>query len=110
MRERNYGFPQEMQHFVDRGLNGTPPLETGEDCRAVLEVILAACERAGTGRRVESPNQGQIGAPSGGSLTLVSYDDAGRHEEQVPYLDSDWFMYWRDLADHLLRGGPVPYK
>ncbi len=50
----------------------------------------------------------QISAPASGSLTLVTIDEAGRHEEQVPYMDADWFMYWRDVADHLLRGGPVP--
>ncbi len=50
----------------------------------------------------------QIRGPSGGSLTLVTYGDAGRQEEEVPYLDSDWPTYWQDVADHLLRAGPVP--
>ncbi|MGC9316583.1 MAG: Gfo/Idh/MocA family protein [Armatimonadota bacterium] len=51
----NYGFPQEMQHFVDCILAGEQPLETGEDGRAVMEIIFAAYESAGTGRRVELP-------------------------------------------------------
>ncbi len=51
----NYGFPQEMQHFTDCIANDTQPLETGEDGRKVLEIIFAAYESAGTGRRVELP-------------------------------------------------------
>ena len=51
----NYGFPQEMQHFVDCILAGEQPLETGEDGRAVMEIIFAAYESAGTGRKVELP-------------------------------------------------------
>lgn len=50
----------------------------------------------------------QIRGPSGGSLTLVTHGDDGRREEQVPYLDSDWPTYWQQVADHLLRDGPVP--
>jgi predicted dehydrogenase len=51
----NYGFPQEMAHFVDCVRNDKPPLETGEDGRAVLEAIFAAYESAGTGRKVPLP-------------------------------------------------------
>ena len=51
----NYGFPQEMAHFADCVRNGTPPLVTGEDGRAVLEAICAAYESAGTGRKVPLP-------------------------------------------------------
>jgi len=51
----NYGFPQEMQHFVNCVQRDEPPLETGEDGRAVLEIIFAAYESARTGRRVELP-------------------------------------------------------
>ncbi len=50
----------------------------------------------------------QIHGPSGGSFTLVTCNGEGRHEEQVPYLESDWDQYWQDIADHLLRGGPIP--
>jgi len=51
----NYGFPQEMAHFVDCVKMGKEPLETGEDGRAVLEVIYACYESAGTGKKVELP-------------------------------------------------------
>jgi len=51
----NYGFPQEFAHFVDCIKNDKQPLVTGEDGRAVLEVIYAAYESAGTGRKVNLP-------------------------------------------------------
>ena len=53
--EWNYGFPQEMAHFVDCVQNDKPPAVTGADGRAVLEVIFAAYESARTGRKVELP-------------------------------------------------------
>jgi predicted dehydrogenase len=53
--EWNYGFPQEMAHFVDCVQNDKPPLVTGDDGRAVLEAIFAAYESARTGRKVELP-------------------------------------------------------
>jgi predicted dehydrogenase len=51
----NYGFHQEMAHFVDCVQNDKPPLVTGEDARAVLEIVFAAYQSAGTGRKVELP-------------------------------------------------------
>src|SRR5260221_8340272 len=51
----NYGFHAEMAHFVDCVQNDKPPLVTGEDGRAVLEVIFAAYESAGTGQKVTLP-------------------------------------------------------
>jgi predicted dehydrogenase len=51
----NYGFPQEMAHFVDCVQNDKQPLVTGEDGRAVLEAIFAAYESAGTGKKVALP-------------------------------------------------------
>jgi predicted dehydrogenase len=51
----NYGFPQEFAHFVDCVANDREPLETGEDGRAVLEIILAAYQSAGTGRKIALP-------------------------------------------------------
>src|SRR5260370_22853309 len=53
--EWNYGFPQEMAHFVDCVQNDKQPLVTGEDGRAVLEVLFAAYESAGTGRKGALP-------------------------------------------------------
>jgi predicted dehydrogenase len=51
----NYGFPQEMAHFVDCVRHDLKPLVTGEDGRAVLEAVFAAYESAGTGRKVFLP-------------------------------------------------------
>lgn len=51
----NYGFPQEMAHFIDCVLHDRQPLVTGEDGRAVMEAIFAAYESAGTGRKVALP-------------------------------------------------------
>jgi predicted dehydrogenase len=51
----NYGFPQEMAHFVGCVRDDRPPLCTGEDGRAVLEVLFAAYASAAAGRRVELP-------------------------------------------------------
>ncbi|MCE9528195.1 MAG: Gfo/Idh/MocA family oxidoreductase [Planctomycetales bacterium] len=51
----NYGFHAEMAHFVDCVQNDKPPLVTGEDGRAVLEVLFAAYQSARTGQRVAIP-------------------------------------------------------
>ena len=51
----NYGFPQEMEHFVRCVQGREKPLVTGEDGRAVLEAVFAAYESAGTGRKVALP-------------------------------------------------------
>lgn len=50
-----YGFPHEMRHFIRCVLNDQTPQETGEDGRATLEIIYAAYESAGTGRRITWP-------------------------------------------------------
>jgi predicted dehydrogenase len=51
----NYGFHAEMAHFVDCVQNDRVPLVTGEDGRAVLEVIFAAYHSARTGAKVALP-------------------------------------------------------
>ena len=51
----NYGFPQEMQHFVNCVLGKEEPIETGEDGREVLKIILAAYQSAGEGRKIAWP-------------------------------------------------------
>ncbi len=51
----NYGFPQEMQHFVNCVRNDTKPAITGEDGKAVLEIVFAAYASAASGRVVELP-------------------------------------------------------
>jgi hypothetical protein len=45
---------------------------------------------------------------AGGSLTVVTCDEAGQHSQELSYYESDWDTYWQDIAHHLLRGGPVP--
>ena len=59
----NYGFPQEFEHFTDCIKNDKQPLVTGEDGRAVLEVIFAAYESAGTGRKVMLPFETDVDKP-----------------------------------------------
>ena len=59
----NYGFPQEFAHFVDCVKNDRTPLVTGEDGKAVLEVIFAAYESAGTGKKVYLPFQTDADRP-----------------------------------------------
>jgi len=51
----NYGFPQEMAHFVSCVRDDKQPLCTGEDGKAVLEVIYAAYASAKEGRRIDLP-------------------------------------------------------
>jgi len=59
----NYGFPQEMEHFVDCVRHDKTPLVTGEDGRAVMEIIFAAYEFAGTGKKVELPFRTEAAKP-----------------------------------------------
>lgn len=58
----NYGFPQEIQHFVDCIRDGREPICTGRDGRAVLEILFAAYESARTGRRVALPYRPATGS------------------------------------------------
>lgn len=59
----NYGFVHEMAHFVDCVKNDKQPQVTGEDARAVMEVLFAAYESAGTGRKVTLPFKTQAAKP-----------------------------------------------
>jgi len=60
----NYGFPQEMAHFVRCVRGKESPVETGEDGREVLRIIMAAYESAGTGRRIDFPYEPRkVGKP-----------------------------------------------
>jgi len=51
----NYGFPQEMAHFVRCVQGRENPIETGEDGKEVLKIILAGYKSAGKGTRIEWP-------------------------------------------------------
>jgi len=59
----NYGFPQEMAHFVDCVRLDLAPRVTGQDARAVLETLFAAYESAGTGKKVALPFQTKAAKP-----------------------------------------------
>jgi len=59
----NYGFHQEMAHFVDCVRLDLKPEVTGEDGRAVLEVIFAAYESARTGKKVKLPFKTKAAKP-----------------------------------------------
>jgi len=51
----NYGFPQEMEHFVSCVLEGRQPSENGHDGRAVVEAIHALYASAARGARIDLP-------------------------------------------------------
>jgi myo-inositol 2-dehydrogenase/D-chiro-inositol 1-dehydrogenase len=51
----NYGFPQEMAHFVKCVRDDKQPIVTGEDGRATLEIIMAAYASAGSGKKIALP-------------------------------------------------------
>lgn len=59
----NYGFPQEMAHFVDCVRLDHPPAVTGEDGRAVLEAIFAAYASARKGAKVALPFRTKAAKP-----------------------------------------------
>jgi predicted dehydrogenase len=51
----NYGFPQELAHFLECVQHQREPLVTGIDGKVVLEAIYAAYESARTGAKVALP-------------------------------------------------------
>ena len=51
----NYGFPQEMAHFIECVRDDRDPIVTGKDGRAVLEIVMAAYASAGQGRKIMLP-------------------------------------------------------
>jgi len=66
------------------------------------------------GAIVDTGKGGNVGyekhivGPSGGSLTLYERKNGRTETREVPYEESDWVTYWRRVAGHLLRGGPIP--
>jgi len=58
----NYGFPQELDHFIKCVKYDLEPLETGEDGRAVLEILFAAYESAATGAKIQFPYTPRFGS------------------------------------------------
>jgi predicted dehydrogenase len=59
----NQGYPQELGHFVRCVREGTTPLVTGEDGRAVLEMLYAAYASARTGQKVALPFRPTVRKP-----------------------------------------------
>ncbi len=62
-----------------------------------------------SGENATAGYEKEINHLSSGSLQLYTYrDDGSVHEQTLPYKDSDWHMFYRDIAAHLLAGAPVP--
>jgi predicted dehydrogenase len=51
----NQGYPHELQHFIDCVQHDKQPVVTGEDGRAVLEIIYAAYASAREGKKIMLP-------------------------------------------------------
>jgi myo-inositol 2-dehydrogenase/D-chiro-inositol 1-dehydrogenase len=51
----NQGYPQELKHFIECVREDTQPVVTGEDGRAVLELMYAAYHSARIGQKVPLP-------------------------------------------------------
>jgi myo-inositol 2-dehydrogenase/D-chiro-inositol 1-dehydrogenase len=59
----NQGYPQELKHFIECVREDREPVTTGEDGRAVLELIYAAYHSARTGRQVTLPFRPVVSKP-----------------------------------------------
>ena len=59
----NYGYVDEMAHFVQCVKYDKKPIVTGEDARVVMEVLFAAYESAGTGKKVMLPFKTKAAKP-----------------------------------------------
>jgi len=59
----NQGYPQELKHFIQCVREEKEPLVTGEDGRAVLEMMYAAYESARSGKKVHLPFKAKVGKP-----------------------------------------------
>ena len=59
----NQGYPQELRHFIACVREDQPPLVTGEDGRAVLEIMNAAYHSARTGQKVSLPFRPKVNKP-----------------------------------------------
>jgi predicted dehydrogenase len=59
----NQGYPQELTHFISCVADDTPPATTGEDGRAVLELMYAAYHSARIGQKVSLPFHAKVARP-----------------------------------------------
>ncbi len=59
----NQGYPQELKHFIECVREDKAPIVTGEDGRAVLEILMAAYHSARTGQKVPLPFRAKTKTP-----------------------------------------------
>ncbi len=59
----NQGYPHELKHFIDCVRHDQQPLITGEDGRAVLEIIYAAYASAAQGKKIMLPFAPKVTIP-----------------------------------------------
>jgi len=59
----NQGYPHELKHFISCVREGKQPLVTGEDGRAVLELVYAAYASAKSGAKVNLPFTAKVKYP-----------------------------------------------
>lgn len=59
----NQGYPQELQHFISCVRTDTAPITSGEDGRAVLEMLYAAYHSAKIGQKVSLPFRRKVSRP-----------------------------------------------
>lgn len=59
----NQGYPHELKHFIECVRQDKEPLVTGEDGRAVLEIIYAAYASAAQGKKILLPFTPKISKP-----------------------------------------------
>jgi predicted dehydrogenase len=59
----NQGYPQELRHFIECVQRDATPLTTGEDGRAVLEMLYAAYHSAAQGAKVSLPFRPKVAKP-----------------------------------------------
>lgn len=59
----NQGYPQELRHFIECVREDKTPLVTGEDGRAVLEILNAAYASARSGQKVVLPFRPRVKRP-----------------------------------------------
>jgi predicted dehydrogenase len=59
----NQGYPHELQHFIGCVRHDLTPVSTGEDGRAVLEMMNAAYHSARTGQNVPLPFRAAASKP-----------------------------------------------
>ena len=59
----NQGYPHELKHFIECVREDKTPLVTGEDGRAVLEIIYAAYASAGSGKKITLPFSPRVAKP-----------------------------------------------